>query len=115
MIKTGTPSAHLILAAVWALALGGVWFKLSGDNGDSRWSLASYLGLGAFCLVALPDFWTHLPALTVYALAGGALFYSIGTAFYRRKMMRFRYPIWHAFGAVGGASFFWSVWIAVTG
>lgn len=115
LIKAGTTSAHVILAAVWTLALAGVWFKLSGDNGDSRWSLASYLGLGAFCFVALPDFWAQLPTLTLYALGGGALFYTLGTAFYRRKGMRFRYPIWHAFGAVGGASFFWSVWIAVTG
>ncbi len=115
LIKAGTTSTHVILAAVWALALAGVWFKLSGDNGDSRWSLASYLGLGAFCFVALPDFWAQLPIATIYALGGGALFYTIGTAFYRKKGMRFRYPIWHAFGAVGGASFFGSVWIAVTG
>lgn len=115
LIKSGTLSAHVILAAVWTLALAGVWFKLSGDNGDSRWSLVSYLGLGAFCFVALPDFWAQLPAATTYAVGAGALFYTIGTAFYRRKRMPFRYPIWHAFGALGGFSFFLGVWIAVTG
>ncbi len=115
LIKAGTPSAHLILAAVWTLALAGVWFKLSGDNGDSRWSLVSYLGLGAFCFLALPDFWAELPPSTTYAVGAGALSYTIGTAFYRRKLMPYRYPIWHAFGAVGGFLFFVAVWVAVTG
>lgn len=114
LIKSATLSAHVILAAVWTLAFAGVWFKLSGDHGDSRWSLVSYLGLGAFCFIALPDFWAQLPPLTTYAVGGGALFYTIGTVFYRRKRMPYRYPIWHAFGAVGGFLFFVAVWAAVT-
>ncbi|MEL6541693.1 MAG: hemolysin III family protein [Pseudomonadota bacterium] len=113
LLKANTTSALAILAAIWALAFSGVWFKLSGDNGDSRWSLASYLGLGAFSAIALPDFWAHLPPSTTYAVGAGALFYTIGTAFYRRKGMPYRYPIWHAFGAVGGFLFFVAVWIAV--
>jgi len=115
LVKAGTTSALVILAAIWTLAFLGVWFKLSGDHGDSRWSLASYLGLGAFSFIALPDFWTHLPPLTTYAVGAGALFYTIGTAFYRKKGMRFRYPVWHAFGTLGGVSFFVAVWAAVSG
>jgi len=114
LIKAGTASAHAILTAIWVLAMMGVLFKLSGDNGDSRWSLISYLGLGAFAFVALPDFRAYLPPLTTYAVAAGAVFYTIGTAFYRKKGMRYRYPIWHAWGTLGGTSFFVSVWVAVT-
>ncbi|MEO0420644.1 MAG: hemolysin III family protein [Pseudomonadota bacterium] len=114
LIKAGTASAHAILTAIWVLAIMGVLFKLSGDNGDSRWSLVSYLGLGAFAFVALPDFWAYLPPLTTYAVAAGAVFYTIGTAFYSKKGMRYRYPIWHSWGTLGGTSFFVSVWVAVT-
>ena len=73
-------------------------FKLSGDHGDSRWSLVSYLGLGGFTFLALPDVWTQLPPITTYAVAAGAGFSAIGTAFYRKRGMRYRYPIWHAWG-----------------
>lgn len=114
LVKAGTTSAQSILAAIWVLAVMGVVFKLSGDNGDSRWSLVSYLGLGGFTFIALPDFWTQLPPLSTYAVAGGAVAYTIGTAFYRKKGMPYRYPIWHAFGTMGGACFFTAVWIAVT-
>ena len=113
LVKAGTSSALAILTAIWVLACVGVWFKLSGDNGDSKWSLASYLGLGAFALVALPDFWSQLPRFTTFAICAGAVFYTIGTAFYRKKGMPFRYPIWHAWGTLGGTSFFVSIWSAV--
>lgn len=114
LITAGTASAHAILSVIWILTLFGVWFKLSGDNGDSRWSLMSYLGLGAFALIALPDFWTQLPKASTWAILAGAVFYTIGTQFYRRKGMPYRYPIWHFFGSFGGASFFVAIWIALS-
>ena len=113
LIIVGTWSAHLILAAVWGFAIIGVGFKLLGSNLDSRWSLVSYLGLGWFALLALPDFWMGLPRFSTYAVAGGGIFYTIGTAFYRRKEMRYRYPIWHTFGTLGGFSFFAGIYAAV--
>jgi hemolysin III len=115
LVAAGTLSAYVILSVIWAFALAGVAFKLSGDNGDSRWSLISYLGLGGFAVIALPDFWAHLPRATTWLVAAGALSYTIGTLFYRRKQMPYRYPVWHSFGTVGGVSFFSAVWIAVTG
>ncbi|MEM6584388.1 MAG: hemolysin III family protein [Pseudomonadota bacterium] len=115
LVKAGTASGMAMLAAVWLLAIMGVVFKLSGDHGDSRWSLVSYLGLGGFTFLALPDVWTQLPPITTYAVAAGAGFYAIGTAFYRKRGMRYRYPIWHAWGTLGGLCFFVAVWNAVTG
>ena len=113
LVMAGTASALSILAVVWMLAILGIAFKLFARDMDPRWSLMSYLGLGAFALLALPDFWNELPGLTTAAIAAGAIFYTIGTWFYRQKEMRFRYPIWHAWGTLGGASFCASIWIAL--
>ena len=49
----------------------------------------------------------------VALLGAGGIFYTIGTQFYRRKEMAYRYPIWHSFGTCGGLSFFAAIWIAV--
>ena len=114
LIAAGTPSALGILAVIWVCALVGVWFKLSGDNGDSRWSLISYLGMGGFAFLALPDMWTQLPQACTYAVAAGGAFYALGTRVYRRKGMPYRYPIWHVFGTLGGTCFVVAVWIAVS-
>ena len=113
LVVCDTWSAFAILAILWAFAIGGVWFKLSGGNPDSKWSLISYLGMGWFALVALPDFLEGLPRLCLGLIAAGGAFYTLGTVFYRRKAMPYRYPIWHALGTCGGLSFFASIWLAV--
>ncbi len=113
LILCATWSAYLILAITWSLALVGAAFKMFASDIDTRWSLASYIGLGWFALVALPDFWTQLPGFSTAAIAAGGVFYTIGTLFYRSKSMRFRYAIWHTFGTLGGASFFAAIWTGV--
>jgi len=98
---------------IWTFALVGIGFKIVSQDMEARWSLVSYLGLGWFALLALPDFWNGLPRFSTYAIASGGVFYTIGTAFYRKKGMPYRYPIWHFFGSLGGASFFAAIWVAV--
>jgi len=113
LVVCNTWSGYAILAVLWVFASGGVAFKLLGANPDSKWSLISYLGMGWFALVALPDFTAGLPKLSLALIASGGIFYTIGTLFYRRRAMLYRYPIWHAFGTLGGLSFFASIWLAV--
>ncbi|MXO90550.1 PAQR family membrane homeostasis protein TrhA [Pontixanthobacter aquaemixtae] len=114
LVLAGTTTAYVILAIVWTLAMIGVVFKVFGTNLDSKWSLVSYLGLGWFGLVALPVFWNVLPGAALVAMAMGGSFYTVGTLFYKSKAMPFRYSIWHAFGMLGGASFFAAIWISLT-
>ncbi len=115
LVMADTWHGHVILAAIWAFAAMGVWFKMFAVTIDGRWSLVSYLGLGWFALFALPSFWSELPGITTWAIAAGGIFYTIGTMFYRQKQLRFRYPIWHAIGTLGGISFFVAIWVAVEG
>jgi len=114
LIVAGTGSALLILTMIWIFAVIGVAFKLLASEIDTRWSLFSYLGMGWFALFALPDFWSQLPKLCTVAIACGGLFYTIGTLFYRNKELPYRYPIWHTFGTLGGTSFFFAIWTAVS-
>ncbi|MEM7779209.1 MAG: hemolysin III family protein [Pseudomonadota bacterium] len=113
LLLAGTWSASIILVIVWALALIGIIFKLIALDMDPRWSVASYLGLGAIGLLALPDFWSELPIGSSIAIGAGAFLYTVGTWFYRQKEMPFRYPIWHAWGTMGGGSLCAAIWIAV--
>lgn len=104
-----------ILGAIWAFALTGIVFKFIGNNLDSRWSLVSYVAMGWFSILAMPDFWSTLPGMAMLAIAAGALFYTIGVFFYRAKSMPYRYSLWHGIGLLGAMSFFTANWISVIG
>lgn len=113
LILAGTSTAFFILATMWAFAVSGIIFKLVATDMDPRWSLVSYLGLGAVGLAAMPDFWMQLPRWTSILIAGGAVFYVIGTIFYRRREMRYRYPVWHLWGTMGGSCLCAAIFVAL--
>ena len=115
LVMASTQLALGLLAMIWALALFGFVFKLMASDMNPRWSVLSYLGQGVVGLFAMADFWRELPQMTTVMIGAGALFYIIGTWFYRQKERRFRYPIWHAWGTLGGTSLCASIGIALAG
>lgn len=112
-VLADTEFSLFLLAIVWALAIPAMLYKIFGKNLDSRWSLASYLGLGWMGLIGVPEMMQQLPGLSLWAMLAGGVFYSLGTIFYARKAQRFRYSIWHGFVMMGGASFFVAIWVAL--
>ncbi len=113
LIYIGTDYSHYILIAVWALAIPALLYKIFGSQIEPKWSLWSYLGLGWMGLIALPDFIEYLPKAALIAICCGGASYTIGTFFYTRKTMAYRYATWHFFGFLGGASFFTAIWISL--
>lgn len=112
LAQANTARTLVILALCWALALLAVWNKITNPQIKSRWSTASYLALGAIGLLALPDLKDVPPATPLFILAGSAS-YAIGTLFYARKSLPFRYAIWHAWVSVGGMLMFAGIWLAL--
>ncbi|OAO01469.1 PAQR family membrane homeostasis protein TrhA [Parasphingorhabdus sp.] len=108
-----TQFSLFLLMIVWALAIPAMLYKIFGRNLDSRWSLASYLGLGWMGVIAGPDLIETLPGPSMWAMLAGGVFYSLGTIFYARKTQPYRYSIWHSFVMIGGASFFVAIWVAL--
>ena len=108
----GTTWTFSLLWICWGLTFVAIWSKVTSETVKSRWSTASYLGLGAIGLSALPDL-TNLPVASLWCIIGGSVCYVIGTAFYVRKTMPFRYAIWHTCVTIGGAVMFAGVWMAV--
>lgn len=111
-VDAGTPWTLSLLALCWGLTALAMWNKITNETIKSRWSTASYLGLGAIGLSALPDLKT-VPLATLWWILGGACCYVIGTIFYARKTMPYRYAIWHTFVNLGGVAMFIGIWLAV--
>jgi hemolysin III len=111
-VLANTPWTLALLVVCWGLTAVAIWNKITNETVQSRWSTASYLGLGAIGLSALPDMNT-VPVGTLWCIIGGALCYVIGTGFYARKSMPFRYAVWHMCVNFGGIAMFAGIWIAL--
>lgn len=111
-VLANTTWTMTLLWVCWGLTAIAIWNKITNETVQSRWSTASYLGLGAIGLSALPDM-TEVPVETLWCILAGALCYVIGTAFYARRTMPFRYSIWHMCVNFSGIAMFAGIWIAL--
>lgn len=111
-LQANTTWTLTLLCVCWALTTFAMWKKITSETVQTRWSTASYLGLGAIGMSALPDL-TNVPISTLWCIIGGAVCYVVGTLFYVRKTMPFRYAIWHSWVNFGAISMFAGIWIAL--
>ncbi|MGH1329348.1 MAG: PAQR family membrane homeostasis protein TrhA [Paracoccaceae bacterium] len=111
-IQANTRWSLSLLAICWALTALAIWKKVTDENVKSRWSTASYLGLGAIGLCAIPDL-RDVPAATLWCILAGAGAYVFGTLFYARKSMPFRYAIWHQCVTFGAVFMYAGIWLAL--
>lgn len=85
----------------WAMAVGGVIYKLTLLDRFPRLSTALYLGMGWFALFAIVPLFRELgPATLVWIVAGG-LIYSAGTIVYHMDRVRYAHVAWHIFVLAG--------------
>ncbi len=111
-VQASTTWTPILLGVCWALTLLAIWKKFTDENVKSKWSTASYLGLGAIGLCALPDM-TNVPIMALWCILTGSACYVIGTIFYVRKAMPFRYAIWHLWVNFGGIFMLAGIWSAL--
>ncbi|WP_417258930.1 PAQR family membrane homeostasis protein TrhA [Celeribacter sp.] len=111
-VQAGTTWSLSLMWLCWGLSALAIWKKVTSAAVKSKWSTASYLGLGAIGLCAVPDL-HGVPAATIWCILGGAVCYVIGTSFYVRKTMPFRYAIWHIWVNLGGIAMFAGIWLAL--
>ncbi|WP_425537475.1 PAQR family membrane homeostasis protein TrhA [Phaeobacter gallaeciensis] len=111
-VLASTTWTMTLLWICWGLTVVAVWNKITNETVKSQWSTASYLGLGALGLSALPDL-TNVPIATLWCIVAGAVAYVVGTAFYAQKALPFRYAVWHTWVNIGGALMFAGIWMAL--
>lgn len=112
LVQSNTTRTWAVLILCWILSVIAIWSKITHPDVKSKWSTASYLALGAISLTALPDL-GDVPPDTIWFILGGCACYTVGTVFYTRKTLPFRYSIWHAWVLLGGALMFVGIWRAL--
>lgn len=97
---------YSLMVVIWAIALGGILFKIKLGHKYKKTSLATYLGMGFISFAILGELHKVLPseALTLLATGGGV--YLLGVIFYVQKKIPFNHAIWHLFVLAGAACHF---------
>jgi len=110
LISLENSGGYYYLTAIWTIALLGVLFKIFLGHRFPKTSLASYLAMGWFILIAGKDMLANVSSEGLTLLAAGGICYTIGAIFYAWKKLVFNHAIWHLF-VLGGAGFhFFSIY-----
>lgn len=110
-LRLPDPAGAALCAAVWAVALAGIWLKLAAPRRRERLGLALYLGLGWVGLPALPWLAGALRPDTGWWVLAGGLLYTAGVGFHLAARLRFHNAAWHAFVLAAAACHWRAMWL----
>ena len=89
-----------LFAAIWALAIAGIVFKLFFTGRFKRLSTILYIAMGWIAIVAIRPLMQAVDAATLGWLLAGGVAYTLGTVFYLRNS-RYSHAVWHLFCVAG--------------
>jgi hemolysin III len=107
------PLGWKLFAAIWALALAGVAFKLFYTGRFRLLSTAIYVAMGWLVVLALKPVLAALDDWTFGWLLAGGVSYTLGTVFYHRPSLRYSHAIWHLFVVAGSVCHYVAVFAQV--
>ncbi len=104
------PWGWTLFGIVWGLALIGVLLKVFGSMRYPKLSTGVYLAMGWLAIIAVKPMLTHIPAVGLYWLVAGGLFYTFGVVFYSLDdRVKYCHFIWHLFVVAGTTCHFFAV------
>ncbi len=101
---------YSLMAVIWGIAIGGIFFKVKLGHKYKKISLATYIGMGFISFTILGELHKVLPSEAIELLAVGGLVYLLGVFFYVQKKIPFNHAIWHLFVLGGAACHFFMIY-----
>jgi hemolysin III len=97
------PLGWTLFGLIWALAIGGIvyklWFYKTRYRKLSAWL---YVAMGWLVIIVISPVIEKMPTVSLWLLASGGFTYTIGALFYLRKDKRLFHLIFHLF-VLGGS------------
>ena len=99
-----------MLVFIWVLALVGTAFKVFFTGQFRLISTILYLAMGWMIIAAHTSFLDAITDNSVFWIATGGVFYTLGVIFYLVKLIPYHHAIWHLFVLTGAVSHLIGVW-----
>lgn len=110
LISLANDGGTFYLVAIWTIALFGILFKIFYGHQFPKISLASYLAMGWFVVIAGREMLDNVSTDGLTYLAIGGISYTVGAGFYAWKKLLFNHAIWHLFVLAGAVFHFISIY-----
>lgn len=110
VIYASHEDAVLMLWILWSLALAGTVFKIFFTGKFRLVSTFIYLGMGWMIFAAPASFTETMTDQSIFWIALGGIFYTVGVVFYLVRRIPFHHAIWHVFVLGGAISHFIGIW-----
>ena len=104
LISLRTTWVLYLLPIIWAMAILGVYIKVRYIHRYERLSLAFYIFMGWFALIAVKPLFNSIPIESFIWIIIGGLSYTSGVIFYAWERLPFNHTIWHGFVLMGSVS-----------
>lgn len=108
-----TPFAITLLSIIWALAIGGILYKIFNVGRFKYFETLLYVLMGWAIIVAMKPLYQAIGAIGTWLLVFGGIAFTLGAGVYLIKNLRFVHVIWHIFVMIGTALMFFSVYFYV--
>jgi len=89
------PTGIFFLCLLWALALGGIFFKIFFTGRFEAASVLIYLAMGWIIVAGGRSFFDALPLAVMTLIAAGGILYTVGVFFYVRDKHLYTHAVWH--------------------
>jgi hemolysin III len=93
-----------LFGMIWCLAVLGMVVKAFTGSGNSKLSIALYLGMGWLAILVAKPMYESMPAWGLFWLLCGGVIYTTGVLFFvYDHRLRYNHFIWHLFVLAGTA------------
>ena len=103
-----------VLVGIWAMAIGGVVFKILTYGKFDRYKMLSlifYIGMGWMAIIPIKSIIAATSINFFYWILLGGLIYTLGTIFYSIKKIPYNHAIWHLFVLAASITHFVGIYI----
>lgn len=103
-----------ILVGIWAMAIGGVVFKILTYGKFDKYKLLSvmfYIGMGWVAIFPIRKIIESTSINFFYWILAGGIIYTLGTIFYSIKKIPYNHAIWHLFVLAASITHFLGIYI----
>ncbi len=112
LVGLGGRLGWTLFGVVWAMAAGGIVFKVFATGRFAVVSTAAYVAMGWLGVVALGPLIRSLSGAAFVWLLAGGIAYTAGTFFYHRKIP-YAHALWHVFVLLGSVCHFVAIGLYV--